>query len=186
VRAPRSRAKYDDFYDVTLLLDKAASGDPDSMPLELLRNKCIVIFRIVLISQSADLAKLQPYLFRSQNRFYVRFLDKVGRWRKHSVTGRALLFFPKYLKRVRSHHCFFAFRQTKNARAHLGPDFVAKAALKAMARRALTRPSGRHTLCEGLPPHNSWQRVCLARLFRQGAAGHLRPPWLPTTLDNIS
>jgi len=79
VRAPRSRAKYDDFYDVTPVLDKAVYGEPDSMPVEVLRNKCIVIFRIVLISRSADLATLQPYLFTSQNRFYVRFLDKVGK-----------------------------------------------------------------------------------------------------------
>jgi len=93
VRAPRSRAKYDDFYDVTPVLDKAVSGDPNHMPVELLRNKCTVIFRIVLISRSADLATLQPYLFTSQNRFYVRFLDMVGKWRNHSVTGRALLFF---------------------------------------------------------------------------------------------
>jgi len=94
VRAPRSRAKYDDFYDRTPVLDKALSGEPDSMPLELLRNKCIVIFRIILISRSAYLATLQPYLFTLQNRFYVLFLDKVWKWRNHSVTGRALLFFP--------------------------------------------------------------------------------------------
>jgi len=45
----RSRAKYDDFHDVTPVLDKAVSGDRESMPVELLRNKCIVSFRIVLI-----------------------------------------------------------------------------------------------------------------------------------------
>jgi len=119
------------------VLDKALSGDPDSMPVELLRNKCIVIFRGVLISRSADLGTLQPYLFTSQNRFYVRFLDKVGRWRNHSVTGRALLFFSEYLKRVCSHPCFFAFRQTKNARDPLGPEYIAKVALKAMAEAGI-------------------------------------------------
>jgi len=36
VRAPRSRAKYDLFYDATPLLNKAVSGEPDSMPVELL------------------------------------------------------------------------------------------------------------------------------------------------------
>jgi len=122
VKAPRSRAKYDDFYDVTPVLDKAVSGEPHSMPVELLRNKCIVIFRTVLISTSADLATLQPYQFTSQNRFYVRFLDKVEKWRNHSVTGRALLFFSEYLKRVCSHPCLFAFRQAENARAPLGPE----------------------------------------------------------------
>jgi len=93
VGAPRSCVKYDDFYDVTPVLGKAVSGEPDSMPVELLQNKCIVIFSIILISRSADLATLQPYLFTSQNRFYVRFPDKVGKWRNHSVTLRALLFF---------------------------------------------------------------------------------------------
>jgi len=95
VKAPRSRAKYDDFYDVTRVLDKAVSYEPHSMQVELLRNKCIVIFRIFLISRSADLATLQPYLFTSQNRFYVRFLNKVGKWRNHSVTGQALLFLSR-------------------------------------------------------------------------------------------
>jgi len=93
VRAPRSRAKYDDFYSVTPVLIKAVSGEPDSMLVDLQQNKCIVIFRIILVPRSAELATLQPYLFTSKNRFYVRFLDKVGRWRNHSVTGRALLFF---------------------------------------------------------------------------------------------
>jgi len=60
MRAPMSRAKYGDFYDVTPALDKAVSGEPDPMPLELLRNKCIVSFRIILISRSPDLATLQP------------------------------------------------------------------------------------------------------------------------------
>jgi len=78
VRAPKSRAKYDDFYHITPILDKAVSGEPDSMPVELLRNKGIVILSIVLISRRADLETLQPYLLTSQNRSYVRFLDKVG------------------------------------------------------------------------------------------------------------
>jgi len=79
VRAPRSRAKYDVLYDVKPVLDKAVSGEPDSMPPELLRNKCIVMFLKFLISRSADLATLQPYLFPWQIRFYVRSLDKVGK-----------------------------------------------------------------------------------------------------------
>jgi len=133
VKAPRSRAKYDDFYDASPVLDKAVSGEPHSMPVELLQNKCIVIFRNILISRSADLATLQPYLFTSQNRFYVRFLDKVGKWRNHFVTGRLLRLLSEYLKRVCSHPCFFAFRQAKNARAPLGPEYIAKVALKAMA-----------------------------------------------------
>jgi len=78
VRTPRSRAKYEDLNDVTPVLAKTVSGEPGSMTLELLRNKCIVIFRIVLISRSEDLARLQLCLFTSQNRFYVCFLDKVG------------------------------------------------------------------------------------------------------------
>jgi len=77
VRKPRSRAEGDDFYDVTPNLGKAVSCDPSSMPVELLRNKCIVI-----------LATLQPHLFTFQNCFYVRFHDKVGKWKNHSVTGR--------------------------------------------------------------------------------------------------
>jgi len=44
LKTPRSRAKYDDFYDPTPVLDKAVSGKPGSMPVELLRNNCIVIF----------------------------------------------------------------------------------------------------------------------------------------------
>jgi len=137
VRAPRSRAKYDEFYDGTPVLDKAVSGDPDSMPVELLQNNCIVIFRIVLNSRSADLASLQPDLFSTQNCFYVRFLYKVGNWRNHSVTGRALLCFSEYLKRVCSHPCFFAFRQTKTVRAPLGPEDIVKVALKAMAEAGI-------------------------------------------------
>jgi len=82
-----ARAKNNDFYDVTPIWDKAVSGDPNSMPVDILRNKCILIFRIVLFSSSADLAKWQPHLLTSQNRFYVRFLAKMGKWRNHSVTG---------------------------------------------------------------------------------------------------
>jgi len=122
VRKPRSRAEGDDFYDVTPNLGKAVSCDPSSMPVELLRNKCIVI-----------LATLQPHLFTFQNCFYVRFHDKVGKWKNHSVTGREL-FLAEYLKRLCSHPCFFAFRQVKNARAPLGPEYIAKVALKAMAK----------------------------------------------------
>jgi len=61
VRTPRSLAKHDDFYDVTPVLDKAVSGDPVFMQMELLHNKCIVIFRVVLISRRADFATLQLY-----------------------------------------------------------------------------------------------------------------------------
>jgi len=39
VSTPRSRAKYGDFYVVTPVLNKAVSGDPNSMPLEWIRNK---------------------------------------------------------------------------------------------------------------------------------------------------
>jgi len=53
------------------------------------------------------------------------------------VTGRALLFFAKYLEQVCSHPCFFAFRQTKNARAPLGPEYIAKVSLKAMAEAGI-------------------------------------------------
>jgi len=35
------------------------------------------------------------------------------------------------------------------------------------------KPDGRYYI--------SWQRVCLARLFEQEVAEHLRPPCLPTT-----
>jgi len=49
VRAHKSCATYDDFYDVTPQFDKAVSGEPDSMPVEFLRKKCVVMFRIVLI-----------------------------------------------------------------------------------------------------------------------------------------
>jgi len=91
-----------------LFWTSTVSGDPDSIPMELLRNRSIVILRIVLISRSADLATLQPYLFTSKNRFYVRFFDKVGKWRNHSVTGRALLIFAEYPKRVCSQPRFFA------------------------------------------------------------------------------
>jgi len=125
VRAPRSRAKYDDFYDVTPVLDKAVSGDPNCMAVELLRNKCIVILRIASISRSADLATLQPYLLTLQNRFYARFLDKVGKCRNHSVTCRALLFFRNISHECAPNPAFFAFRQTKNARAPLGPEYIA-------------------------------------------------------------
>jgi len=93
-------------------LEKAVSGDPGSMTVELMQNKCIVIFRNVLINRSAALTTLQPYLFTSKTRFYVRFLDKVGKWRNPSVTGRAL-FFAEYLKRVCSHPCFLPSGKTK-------------------------------------------------------------------------
>jgi len=53
------------------------------------------------------------------------------------VTRRALLCFAKYLERVCSHPCLFAFRQTKNARAPLVPDYNAKVALKAMAEAGI-------------------------------------------------
>jgi len=118
VKAPRSRAKYDDFYDVIPVLGKAVSGEPHYIPVELLRN---VIFRIVPISESADLTTLQPYLFTSQNRFYVRFFDKVGTWRNHSVAGRALLFFSEYSKRVCSHPCFFCIQASQKCSGAPGP-----------------------------------------------------------------
>jgi len=49
------------------------------------------------------------------------------------VTGRALLFFVEYVKRVCSHPCLFACRQVKNARAPFGPEDIAKVALKVMS-----------------------------------------------------
>jgi len=52
---PRSRVNYDDFNDVTPILGKGVSGDPNYMPVKLLRNKCNVIYRIVLISQRPDI-----------------------------------------------------------------------------------------------------------------------------------
>jgi len=107
------------------VLHKAVSGEPDSMPVELLRNKCILIFRNILIFRSADLATLKPCLFTSQNRFYVPFIDKVGNWRTHSETGRALLFFAKYLERVCSHPCFFCIQANqKCSGASLLPLFA--------------------------------------------------------------
>jgi len=48
------------------------------------------VFPIAIISGSANLVTLQPYLFTSQNRFYAGFFDKVGKWRNHTVTGRIL------------------------------------------------------------------------------------------------
>jgi len=81
--------------------------------------------------------KLQPYLFASQIRFYVRFLDKVGKWRNQSVTGRALLFFAEYRKRVCSHPCIFSLKQVIYARAPFGPEYIAKVAMKAMPEAGL-------------------------------------------------
>jgi len=52
VRAPRSHAKYDDFMTSRLFWTRRFSVEPESMPVELLRNKCIVIFRMGL-SQEA-------------------------------------------------------------------------------------------------------------------------------------
>jgi len=63
VKAPMFRTKYDEFHDFTPILYKAVSGDPSCMPVELLRNKCIVIYCVVLISRIAYLATLQPYMF---------------------------------------------------------------------------------------------------------------------------
>jgi len=78
VRTPGSRAKYEDFYEVTPVLDKALSGDPGYLPLELRRNKCIVIFRIFPISRSADLATQLPYLFTSSKPFLCPLLRQGG------------------------------------------------------------------------------------------------------------
>jgi len=79
VTTARSRTKYEDFDNVTLICDRAFPDDSNSMPVELLRNSCIVMFRMVLISRSAEVDTLQPYPFTSQHQFYICFLNKMGR-----------------------------------------------------------------------------------------------------------
>jgi len=53
------------------------------------------------------------------------------------VTGRVILFFGDYLRCVCSRPCLFAFRQVKNARAPLGPEYIAKLARKEMAEAGI-------------------------------------------------
>jgi len=45
--------------------------------------------------------------------------------------------FSKYLERVCSHPCLFELKHTKNARALLGPEYIQKVALKAMAEAGI-------------------------------------------------
>jgi len=61
------------------------------MPVDLLRNKFIVIFpRIFPLSRRSDLATLQPHMFTSQNWFHVRFLDKVAKWPDYVIGTSSL------------------------------------------------------------------------------------------------
>jgi len=103
------------------------------------------------------------------------------------VTGRALLFFlPNISDGCAPTTGFFAFRQFKNVRPPLGPGYIATVALKAMAEAGIDTAEWKAQSLRGAAVTHFMARVCLARFFRHGAAGHLRSPWLPTTLENIS
>jgi len=78
-----------------------------------------------------------------------------------SGESQDLLFFAGYLERVCSHPCGFAFRQVKNARAAMGPEYIAKVTLKAMAEtgietaewkaHSLRGAAATHFMAKGVP-----------------------------------
>jgi len=76
------------------------------------------------------------------------------------VTGRNLIV-SEYLKRVCSQPGFFAFGKVKNARAPLGPEYIANVSLKAMAEagidtagwkaQSLRGAAATHFMAKGVP-----------------------------------
>lgn len=129
-------------------LRKSFAGDPDS------------IFLIDLISRRAELATLGPYLFTLQNRFDVRFPDKMVKWKNHSVTSKGCAHSP----------AFFAFTQIKIARALLGPENMVKVALRAMAEVSISTAEGK--------PHSFWGSAA-THLVGTGVPGAVVPQTPP-------
>jgi len=91
VKSPRSRAKYDDFNDVTPVSDKAEAGYPSSTGASTKQMYCD-------FPHFSHCQKLKPghgavVPVQLAKQFLCPFLDKVVKWRNHSVTGRVILFF---------------------------------------------------------------------------------------------
>ena len=125
------KAKYDLFYDPSPLVAFYREGLL-SVPLGCLRDKLIMALRVHTLGRSSDLSHVLPNLWVHQGSYNCRFLDKTGRQRLLTLSGRPLQLFVVYLARVSGVPAPFLLRYHNDLHRCLGAEAVAKVVLKLM------------------------------------------------------
>ena len=88
--------------------------------------------RVHTLGRSSDLSHVLPNLWVHQGSYNCRFLDKTGRQRLLTLSGRPLQMFVVYLARVSGVPAPFLLRYHNDLHRCLGAEAVAKVVLKLM------------------------------------------------------
>ena len=107
-------------------------GEIRDMTRDVLRDKLLVAIRCTTLARSVDVARMLPHVFVDGTRRYVRYLDKQGRNRLVTVSGRTLALLLSYLLLLCDLPQLFLFRHSTDPGKCLGSEWLAKLVLIVM------------------------------------------------------
>ena len=134
VRKSRARAQYDLFFSVAPLATFVKEGAAGDLTLPELRSKLIIALRLFTLARSGDLANIPAAIFCQQDMYFIRLLDKTGKERLLSISGRSLTLAALYLAQVSSTPCLFLLRHLGDPSQGLSAERIAKETLSCMRR----------------------------------------------------
>ena len=142
-----SKAKYDLFYDPAPLVSFYQRGTAIQIAFGVTEGQVNCGPPSAHPGRSSDLSHLLPNLWEHQGSLNCRFLDKTGRQRLLTLSGRPLQLFLVYLARVSVAPAPFLLRYQNDMGRCLGAEAVAKVVLKLMAACGIDTNLVQGTLC---------------------------------------